>query len=131
MAQIDHLALWTHDLERLRAFYETYFGARAGARYSSATRPFTSYFLTLAAGARLELMQQPVLADPAGDMPRVGYAHLALAVGEPAQVDALTARLRADGYRIVSEPRWTGDGYYESVILDPDGNRVELTTLAH
>lgn len=131
MAQIDHLALWTRDLEQLRAFYETYFGARAGTQYVSAARPFASYFLTLESGARLELMQQPVLADPAGDEPRVGYAHLAITVGEPAQVDALTTRLRADGYRIASEPRWTGDGYYESVVLDPDGNRVELTALIH
>jgi len=127
--QIEHVALWTRDLERARAFYEGYFEARAGKKYVNAERHFASYFLTFASGARLELMTLPDLGDAQdGDAPdRVGYAHLAFSVGSEESVDALTARLQADGYRVVSAPRRTGDGYYESCVLDPDGNRVEIT----
>jgi lactoylglutathione lyase len=126
--RIEHLAVWASDLERLRAFYERYFGATAGGRYASATRPgFTSYFLTFPdGGARLELMALPDLAPPP-PAPARGYAHLAVTVGSPTAVDALARRLRADGVPIVSGPRWTGDGYYEVVVEDPDGNLVELT----
>ena len=117
---IEHIALWTHDLERLKSFYETYFEAQASAKYVNAEKQFESYFLTLTSGARLELMQTPtVLPSPQG--PTTGYAHLALSAGAVEQVDALTARLRRDGYQVISGPRRTGDGYYESVVLDPDG----------
>ena len=125
---IDHLAVWTHDLERLRAFYERHFGARSGARYASASRPgFVSYFLSFpSGGARLELMTLPTLgATPPA--PTAGYAHIALSVGSPAAVDALTERLRAAAVPVISEPRRTGDGYYEAVVEDPDGNAIEIT----
>jgi len=123
-----HVAVWTRDLERLRAFYERYFAASAGGRYESATRRgFTSYFLTFPnGGARLEVMSLPELADRA-DGPAVGYAHLAVSVGSRGAVEALAARMRADGVRIRSEPRQTGDGYFEAVVEDPDGNSVEIT----
>jgi lactoylglutathione lyase len=126
--RLEHVAVWTRDLERLRAFYERYFEARAGAHYRSATRPgFTSYFLTFSeGGGRLELMSIPELAAAAG-APAVGYAHLALTVGSRAAVETLTARMRAEGVRVVSGPRETGDGYFESVVEDPDGNAVEIT----
>ena len=126
--RIEHAALWTRDLERLRAFYERYFDARAGARYISATRSgFVSYFLRFpSGGARLELMTLPELQDASG-APTVGYAHLALSVGSREAVDALAERLRADGVRILSGPRQTGDGYYEAVVEDPDGNALEIT----
>jgi lactoylglutathione lyase len=137
-ARIAHVALWTRDIERLeqlRTFYERHFGARAGAPYHSARRPgFVSYFLELAGGARLELMTLPadVRAEENGpsdaDTPRPGYAHIALSLGSAGAVDALTARLAAAGVPVRSAPRWTGDGYYESVVADPDGNLVELTT---
>jgi len=126
--RVEHIALWTHDIDRLRAFYESYFGAQAGPFYRSRTRTaFTSYFLQFpGAGARLELMSTAGLASaPRG--PAVGYAHVALAVGSEAAVDALAARLQADGVRIIGVPRRTGDGYYEAVIADPDGNTVEIT----
>jgi len=136
-ARIAHVALWTRDadgLEALRTFYERHFGAQAGARYESARQPgFLSYFLDFAGGARLELMTLPDVAahartEPAdGTGPRPGSAHLALSLGSTDAVDALTARLAADGVRVLSPPRWTGDGFYESVIADPDGNAVELT----
>ena len=134
--RIAHVALWTRDVERLeglRAFYERHFGARAGALYRSTRQPgFASYFLDFAGGAQLELMTLPEGAaraaeQPDADTPRPGYAHLALALGSTAAVDVLTARLGAEGVRVLSTPRWTGDGYYESVVADPDGNVVELT----
>lgn len=126
--RIEHVAVWTADLERLRAFYERYFGARAALQYRSATRPgFTSYFLTFPDGeGRLELMSGPGLA--AGPRsPSVGYAHIALTVGTRGDVEALTARMRDEGVRVVSGPRQTGDGYFESVVEDPDGNAVEIS----
>ena len=126
--RIEHIAIWTRDLDRLRDFYIAYFGATANELYKSSRRPFESYFLTFAAdgGARLELMKLPQLLEPAGPE-AVGYAHIAVAVGSRAAVDALTAKLRDAGCPILSEPRLTGDGYYESTIGDPDGNTVEIT----
>ncbi|MBK9125139.1 MAG: VOC family protein [Chloroflexi bacterium] len=123
--RIEHAALWTADLERSRAFYEAYFGGSAGMRYVNPRTGFASYFLTFDGGARLELMQRPDVAG--GDSTeRIGWAHVAFSVGSREAVDALTERLRADGYTVVSGPRTTGDGYYESVVLDPDGARVEI-----
>ena len=127
--KIEHIALWTPDLERLKTFYETYFQAEAGAKYINKSKAFTSFFLTFSSGARLELMHTPGVpaAQPDKKNQRSGYAHLAFAVGSPEQVESLTARLQADGYRVVSGPRRTGDGYYESCVLDPDGNQIEIT----
>jgi len=126
--RLEHVALWTRDLERLRAFYERYFGARSGARYESANRPgFVSYFLSFpGGGGRFELMTAPGVtgARVAG---AIGYAHIAVSVGSPADVEALTARMHGEGVRVLSAPRRTGDGYFEAVVEDPDGNAVELT----
>jgi len=124
---IEHIAIWTRQLEALKAFYETYFSARAGQKYTNPQTGFASYFLSFAGGARLELMQAPDVEAAAGAARPAGYAHLAFATGSRQQVDQLTARLEADGCRIAGRPRLTGDGYYESVVLDPDGNRVEIT----
>ena len=117
--RIEHVALWTANIERLRAFYERHLGARAGDRYENPGNGFASYFLEFEGGARLELMQMP---DGTGS-----FAHVALSLGSEDAVDATTERLRAAGVTVVAEPRRTGDGYYESVVLDPDGNRIELT----
>jgi lactoylglutathione lyase len=126
---IEHIAIWAHDLERLKAFYETYFHASAGAKYVNPAHQFESYFLSFGNGARLEIMQMPGVPSSKNDPDAqfTGYIHLALSLGSMAHVDALTARLRAAGYRVLDGPRTTGDGYYESVVLDPDGNRLELT----
>ncbi|TGD77670.1 VOC family protein [Hymenobacter wooponensis] len=125
---LDHAALWTGDLERARAFYTTYFNAVAGERYHNPSRQFTSYFLSFPSGARLELMQQPTVTESLPhSSPHLGYAHLAFATGSQQQVQQLTERLRSAGYAVVGEPRRTGDGYYESVVLDPDGNLLEIT----
>lgn len=128
-ARIEHLAVWTSDLERLTAFYAAYFGGELGPRYENAAKGFASRFVRLGDGARLELMTTtaltPTPASP-GEQ-RMGLTHVALSLGSVAAVDALTARLRAAGHAVLDGPRWTGDGYYESVVLDPDGNRIELT----
>jgi lactoylglutathione lyase len=127
--RIEHVAMWTQDLERLVSFYGTYFGATVGASYANPSKGFESRFISFDTGARLEIMRTtafaPVTYQAAAQ--RIGLTHLALSVGSEQRVNELTAKLRADGYQILDGPRRTGDGYYESVALDPDGNRVEIT----
>jgi lactoylglutathione lyase len=127
--RIEHVAIWTPRLEQLKEFYETYFGAEASAKYVNPVSQFESYFLIFSSGARLELMRSPNVVDSSDRMgvQPSGYAHLAIAVGSGERVDELTARLSAAGYRVAIDPRFTGDGYYESVVFDPDGNRIEIT----
>ncbi len=127
--KVEHIAIWTNDLERLKAFYETYFDAQVGEIYENPAKQFQSYFLTLSSGCRLELMQSTKHPRPDynHDDPPTGYGHLAFSVGSKEKVDALTERLVADGYEKQDGPRVTGDGYYESALLDPDGNLIEIT----
>ncbi len=127
--KLHHIAIWTRDLEGLRAFYEAYFGAQSGAKYVNSTKGYESYFLSLDSDTRIELMTMPgipeTLNDPLAQF--TGLIHIAISVGSKEAVDELTARFDRDGFRVVSAPRRTGDGYYESVVLDPDGNRMEIT----
>lgn len=127
--KIEHIALWTRNLERMKQFYGEFFDGKADTGYSNQKTGFRSYFLTFASGVRLEIMYKPDLGVGlnGNDFPPTGYAHIAFAVGSRAGVVELTERLRAKGYQVLSAPRTTGDGYYESCILDPDGNRVEIT----
>ena len=125
--RMEHAAVYVRDLEGAREFFEAYFAGRAGARYHNPRTGFTSYFLTFGEGARLELMTRPDLIGREKPLTGSGYAHLAFSLGSRAAVDALTSRLRADGYPVLSGPRLTGDGYYESCILDREGNQIELT----
>lgn len=126
--KIEHLAIWVNDLEGMREFYELYFGAKAGVKYDNPKKNFSSYFLEFAEGARLEIMQQPnIPALGAPGIEKMGLVHFAMSLGSKEKVSALTENLRENGLRIVGEPRTTGDGYYESVVLDPEGNRIELT----
>lgn len=126
--KIDHIALWTLDLERSKAFYTRFFAGASGEKYHNIKTGFESYFVTFETGGRLELMHAPDIAEGPGDAGRPkGYAHCAFSVGSREAVDALTEVLRSQGYRIASEPRTTGDGYYESCVLDPDDNPVEIT----
>jgi len=126
--KIEHVAFWARDLEGLRRFYERYFGAKSNSRYENPSKGFSSYFLTFASGARIELMHSTALAvKPMPDFQTFGLAHIALSLGKKADVDQLTQELQADGYTLLGEPRTTGDGYYESIVLDPEGNRLELT----
>jgi lactoylglutathione lyase len=126
MMHIEHIAIWTHDLERLKTFYVAYFEGKANDKYVNTEKQFESHFVAFASGARLELMHMPAVPESYDRGQAIGYTHLAFSVGSEAAVDALTARLQEDGYQVVSGPRRTGDGYYESCVLDPDGNRVEI-----
>ncbi|GAA4460484.1 VOC family protein [Nibrella saemangeumensis] len=129
--RIDHLAIWVRDLEGMRTFYETYFGARSNERYYNPKKDFYSYFLSFDGEetVRLELMTMSGIPPTKDDALAQfsGLIHFAISVGSETTVDTLTERLRADGYTVVGEPRWTGDGYYESVVLDPERNRIEIT----
>ena len=125
--KIEHVALWTQQLEVMRAFYEQFFDGRSSPRYHNQKTGFTSYFLSFESGARLELMQRPDIRGAVSATEQMGFTHLAMSLGSETAVDALTDQLQEAGYQVISQPRTTGDGYYESVILDPDGNRIELT----
>jgi len=126
--KIEHLAIWVRDLEKAKTFYETYFEAKSGEPYHNPAKSFTSYFLSFERGARLELMHRPDISKRLGQgVEAMGLTHLAISVGSKQKVDELTHRLRKDGYAVMGEPRTTGDGYYESVVLDPEGNRLEIT----
>ena len=127
--RIDHVALWTSDLERCKRFYSAYFGALPGAGYVNAAKGFASCFLSFDDGARIEAMTTTTLSPLAieAGAQRMGLTHLAIALGSERLVDELTRRLKDDGHPILDGPRRTGDGYYESVVLDPDGNRIEIT----
>jgi lactoylglutathione lyase len=125
-ARIEHVALWVHDLDLMRAFYTEVLGGTSGPVYENSAKGFRSYFVSLGEGARLELMHKPGLPPPSAD-PALGYAHLALALGSRGAVDTALATLRRLGVSFESEARTTGDGYYEAVVIDPEGNRLELT----
>lgn len=127
--KIEHLAMWVSDLEKMKDFYETWFEGKAGELYINPVKNFRSYFLSFAEGPRLELMQMPgILPKPENtELQSMGFVHMAVSVGSREKVDTLTRKLREAGYTVAGEPRTTGDGYYESVILDPEGNRVEIT----
>lgn len=126
--KIDHVAIWTSDLELLREFYTKYFNVKSNAKYINLNRHFESYFLQFDSGARIELMYSPSLSDlERSNLLFVGYAHIAISVGAKENVDDIAFRMQSDGYTLVSGPRRTGDGYYEAVLLDPDGNQLEIT----
>jgi len=126
--KIEHIALWTKNLESMKQFYVDYFDGLAEAKYHNKETDFESYFISFSAGARLEIMQMAnVISSDKKDGLYSGYVHIAFSVGSKEKVNQLTERLRVDGYTIASEPRATGDGYYESCVLDLDGNQVEIT----
>ncbi len=125
--KIEHVALYVNDLERARKFFIKYFGAKSNDGYHNPVKKFRSYFLTFDDGSRLELMNKVEMDDAPKTLNRTGFIHIALSVGSKTKVDELTAKLRADGFKIIGEPRTTGDGYYESCIVDAEGNQIELT----
>lgn len=127
--KIEHIALWTNRLEVLKEFYIEYFQASAGEKYINSDKGFESYFLSFESSARLELMQRAGINDQpaAPESTKTGFIHIAVSVGSERKVRELTEQLRRDGYEVAGEPRTTGDGYFESIILDPDGNRIEIT----
>lgn len=126
--KIEHLAIWAKDLEKTKSFYKKYFGMKCIEKYTNSQKCFSSYFLSFSDGARLEIMHRPDIKSCKEDHSlKFGLTHFAISVGSNEKVDELTETLRLDGFRVVGEPRTTGDGYYESVIQDPEGNRVEIT----
>ena len=125
--RIEHIAMYVNDLEKARDFFITYFDAKSNEGYHNKTTDFRSYFLLFADGARLELMNKPQLVDEEKDKNRTGYIHIAFSIGSKDAVDALTERLQRDGYEVISGPRTTGDGYYESCIVGVEGNLIEIT----
>ncbi|KRM94805.1 VOC family protein [Loigolactobacillus rennini] len=124
--KISHVALYVNDLEQMRAFYETYFNAQVNQKYHNPQTGLITYFLTFADQTRLELMQRPDVMQHPHKLVQ-GYTHVAFSLGDSALVDQLTSKLAAADYKIANGPRTTGDGYYESVVLDPEGNQIELT----
>ena len=125
--KIEHIALYVNDLEETRKFFIKYLGAASNDGYHNPRTTFRSYFLSCEEGARLEIMNKPELSDLPKDLARTGYIHIAFSVGSKEKVDSLTAVLKADGYEVVSGPRTTGDGYYESCIVAVENNQIEIT----
>lgn len=124
---VDHIAIYVRDLELMRKFYTKWFGAVSNDGYYNPNTGLRTYFLTFDAGARIELMNRPALDNQNSSVEHFGYTHLALKVNGAEMVNQLTAALADAGYEVLSGPRVTGDGYYESCIADPEGNRIEIT----
>lgn len=125
--RIEHIAMYVNDLEKVRDFFIKYFQAVSNEGYHNKTTDFRSYFLTFDDGARLEIMNKPGMADEEKALARTGYIHIAFSLGSKDAVDQLTAQMKADGFEVVSGPRTTGDGYYESCIVGIEGNQIEIT----
>lgn len=127
MAHINHIGLYVSDLEASKAFYEKYFGAVANEKYHNPKKEFSSYLLSFDDSTRLEIMTKPYLSQISDRTRNFGYAHISISVGSPERVDQITRRLIEDGYDNIDGPRTTGDGFYESTILDFEGNIIEIT----
>ena len=128
--KIDHIGLYVNDLEGARAFFIKYFGCECSGMYHNKKTDFKSYFLKFSDGSRLEVMTRPgvkpCLPQKEGEY-EAGFAHIAIGTGSREEVDRLTGLFRAAGFNVLSGPRTTGDGYYESVIEGFEGNLLELT----
>lgn len=125
--KIDHIAMYVNNLEETKDFFIKYFEATSNDGYHNKTTGFRSYFLTFGDGARLEIMNHPDMQDCEKGIRRTGYIHIAFSLGSKEKVDQLTARLKNDGFQVLSGPRTTGDGYYESCIIAIEGNQIEIT----
>ena len=134
--KIEHIAIWVKDIDKVCEFYRKYFGGNIHPLYHNPTKQFTSRFVTFEDGARLEIMHRPdicqnnyvgTLTESMFHVEHLGIVHISFSVGSKEKVDLLTKEMSEDGITIVGEPRTTGDGYYESVVFDPEGNRIEIT----
>ena len=127
--KIEHVAIWVKNIDKVCEFYHKYFGGVVHSLYHNPAKQFTSRFVTFEDGARLEVMHRPDIENDAGmfHVEHIGFTHLSFSVGSKEEVDCLTQRMSAEGVPVVGQPRTTGDGYYESVVLDPEGNRIEIT----
>ena len=124
---IEHVAMYVNSLEASRDFFVKYLGGRSNDGYHNKNTGFRSYFISFDDGTRLELMNKPGMEDMEKPLNRTGYAHIAFSVGSKEKVDELTAYLKAEGFDVISGPRTTGDGYYESCVVVIEGNQIELT----
>ncbi len=125
--KIEHIAMYVNDLEGARDFFIRYLNGTSNDGYHNKNTDFRSYFISFDEGARLEIMHKPVMEDPDKTLNRTGYVHIAFSVGSKEKVDELTQRLSHDGYKVISGPRTTGDGYYESCIVAIENNQIEIT----
>lgn len=126
--KLEHIAIYVNDLEKMKKFYKKYFKAKSNSKYESSRTSLETYFLEFKdGGTRLELMTRINISDKEKEIYRTGFTHIAISVGSAKKVDNLTEKLRKDGFIVLSGPRATGDGYYESCILDPEGNQIEIT----
>ncbi len=124
--KLDHIALYVDDLEAMKSFYTRHFGATANDQYHNPHTGLRTYFLSFEGGVRLEIMQRPEVSPRASSGNTLGYTHISFKLGSQEQVDQLTTRLQEVGCPLLNGPRVTGDGYYESVLTDPEGNQIEL-----
>ncbi|MBR5579166.1 MAG: VOC family protein [Lachnospiraceae bacterium] len=125
--RIEHIAMYVNDLEKAKDFFTKYFNAKSNEGYHNKTTDFRSYFLSFEDGARLEIMNKPQMMDDEKGPSRTGFIHIAFSLGSEEAVDILTERMKSDGYNVISGPRTTGDGYYESCIIGIEGNQIEIT----
>ncbi|MBD3107732.1 VOC family protein [Bacillus sp. AGMB 02131] len=125
--KIEHIAMYVNDLEATKDFFVTFFGASSNTKYHNPKTGLETYFLSFEDSARLEIMKRPNMVNSEKTLTRTGYIHLAFSVGSKEKVDTLTSQLEQAGYEIISGPRTTGDGYYESCVLGPEGNQIEIT----
>lgn len=125
--RIEHVAMYVNDLEATKDFFVKYFNATSNEGYHNKTTDFRSYFLNFDDGARLEIMNKPQMKDDEKSLNRTGFVHIAFSLGSKKAVDELSEKLKNDGYAIISGPRTTGDGYYESCIIGIEGNQIEIT----
>lgn len=124
--KIEHIAIWVKDIEKMKGFYLYFFDMKSNEKYENPKKNFSSYFLSFKDGARIELMHNPDISEFI-EKSKLGLTHFAISVGNKEKVDSITENIRENGYQIIGEPRTTGDGYYESIIADPEGNLIELT----
>ncbi len=124
---IDHVAIYVNDLEAAKDFFIKYFSAVSGEIYRNEKTGFSSYFLGFENGAKLEIMNRPEIEKTEKPIYKSGYTHLAFSLGSKSAVDELTKKLENDGFEIISGPRITGDGFYESAFIGIEGNIIELT----
>jgi len=128
---LEHAAIWTDQLDELKDFYVRYFGGKSNSKYVNLSKQYESYFISFESGARLELMARPNLPENLNDtieLQHKGLIHLAFEAATRLEVDAKARELADAGFHILDGPCTTGDGYYEFVTLDPDKNRIEITT---
>lgn len=129
--KLEHIAIWTDNIELLRNYYVSFFDGQSNEMYINPKTQFQSYFISFESGARLEIMSMPNIPDNTNDTineQHKGIIHIAFSVNTKHEVDAKAALLLANGFEILNGPRVTGDGYYEFVTIDPDKNRLEVIT---